>query len=129
MQSDKLPGDQQVTGRMDETIGEAQRLQLDRWLQGVANAPNIDFRGLGAINSLLHTIRLNSMIVGIGSGATTMLKHGATALSNSAGELGPAWMTKGTTEFFGSADRMRRNYAMITDKSAEILAREVGLPK
>ena len=105
---------------MDSTIGRDQRRQLDRWLQGVANAPNIDTRGLGAMDAFLHRLRINSMVVGIGFRATTMLKHGITALSNSIGELGPAWMMKGSTEFFGSPDRMRRNYAMITDKSAEM---------
>jgi hypothetical protein len=123
VQADKLLGDRQVIARMDETIGKAQRLQLDRWLQGVANAPNIDTRGLGAMDSFLHRLRINSMVVGIGFRATTMLKHGITALSNSIGELGPGWMMKGTTEFFGSTDKMRRNYAMITGKSAEMRQR------
>ncbi len=123
VQADKLLGDRQVMGRMDETVGKAQRLQLDRWLQGIANAPNIDTRGLGAMDAFLHKLRLNSMVVGIGFRATTMLKHGVTALSNSIGELGPAWMLKGSTEFFGSVDKMRRNYGMITDKSAEMRQR------
>lgn len=118
--ADKLLRDKRVMAAIDGALGRDQRKQLDRWLQGVANDRNIDTRGLAAMDSFLHRLRTNTMVVGIGFRATTMLKHGITALSNSVGELGPAWLLRGSAEYFGSWDKMTRNYEMITSKSAEM---------
>ena len=118
--ADRLLRNRDVIAGMDATIGRDQRKQLDRWLQGVANDQNQDTRGLAAMDSFLHRLRTNAMVVGIGFRASTMLKHGSTALSNSIGELGPKWMLQGSREFFGSPDKMRRQYEFITSVSAEM---------
>jgi hypothetical protein len=120
LNADKLLRDRRVMTAIDNSIGRDQRQQLDRWLQGVANDRNIDTRGLAAMDAFFHRLRANSMVVNIGFRATTMMKHGMTALSNSVGELGPTWLARGSTEFFGSWDKMRRNYEFITGASAEM---------
>ena len=118
--ADKLLRDRDVIFGMEGTIGRDQRKQLDRWLQGVANDQNVDTRGLAAMDGFLHRLRTNATVVGIGFRASTMLKHGSTALSNSIGELGPKWMLQGSREFFGSPDKMRRQYQFVTGASAEM---------
>ncbi len=118
--ADRLLRHPDVISGMDRTIGRDQRKQLDRWMQGVANDQNIDTRGLAAMDAFLHRLRTNAMVVGIGFRASTMLKHGSTALSNSIGELGPRWMLRGSSEFFGSPDKMRRSYEFVTSTSAEM---------
>lgn len=120
LNADKVLRDKRVMTAMDNAIGRDQRVQLDRWLQGVANDRNIDTRGLAAMDAFFHRLRANSMVVNIGFRATTMLKHGTTALSNSVGELGPRWMLQGSREFFGSWDKMKRQYDFITGASAEM---------
>ncbi|WP_284945347.1 hypothetical protein [Acidisoma cladoniae] len=120
LNADKLLRDKRVMTAMDSTIGRDQRSQLDRWLQGVANDRNTDTRALAAMDAFFHRLRTNSMIVNIGFRATTMLKHGTTALSNSVGELGPKWLAQGSSEFFGSMDKMKRQYDFITTASAEM---------
>jgi len=120
MNADKLLRDKRVMTALDSSIGSDQRKQLDRWLQGIANDRNVDTRGLAAMDSFLHRLRTNSMVVNIGFRATTMMKHGVTALSNSVGELGPTWMARGSSEFFGSWDKMRRQYDFITSTSGEM---------
>lgn len=120
MDADKFLTDKRIRQAVDGTLGHEYTTQFRKWLQSIANDRNIDEKGLAGLDWLARQARINTTIVGIGFRASTMLKHGITALSNSVGEIGGKSMTQGAAEFFGSPEKMRRQWDFAVERSGEL---------
>jgi hypothetical protein len=94
--------------------------QIIPWLKRTIGDRAYDQTGNDFWSSLAKKIRLNTTIVGLGYRASTMMLHGATALSNSIGEIGPKWMANGIMEFYGSPEKMARMRDFVFERSDDM---------
>lgn len=120
MDADKFLTDKRIRAAVDNTLGHEYTMQFRKWLQSIANDRNIDEKGLAGMDWLARQARINTTMVGVGFRVSTMMKHGMTALSNSIGEIGAKAMTRGAAEFFGSPEKMRRQWDFAIERSGEL---------
>lgn len=100
----KDPG---IRDAVNRTVGAPMYDQLIPFLKHTINDRVYD-PGNEFWSWLARKARLNATIVGLGYRASTMFVHGATALSNSVGEIGAKWMATGVRQFYGSPEKMAR---------------------
>lgn len=120
MDADKLLSHPDIRRGVDGALGHEYTQQFRRWLQSIANERNIDDKGLAGLDWLARQARVNATVVGIGFRASTMLKHGSTALFNSFGELGARTMLRGAAEVYGSPAKFRRSVDFVMQQSGEM---------
>lgn len=97
--ADRFLGDERVRESIEKVMGREIYKQFRPWLQSIANDRVVDERGLAWWNRVAHWARTNATMVGLGFRFTTMMIHGATAASNSVGEVGARWMLSGIRAF------------------------------
>jgi hypothetical protein len=102
------------------TVGDQMYGQLIPWLKRTIGDRTYDATGNDFWNSLARKIRLNTTIVGLGYRASTMMVHGATALSNSIGEIGAKWMATGMKEFYGNPAKMAEMRDFVYSRSDDM---------
>lgn len=112
---------------MKEKSGpEYQRLVTD-WLRYAANATNVDDKALGVIDNFFRYVRIGGSVVGIGFRASTLLKHGSSALVNSIGEVGGRELLAAARDLYRpGGDKLR---AWIMENSGELRHRQEHLDR
>jgi hypothetical protein len=118
--ADKLLSDSRIRQGIEDTLGREYYKQVRPWLQAIANDKVYDERGLAFWDKAAHWARTTTTLVGLGFRATTMMIHGATAASNSVGEIGGRWFLSGAKAFIGSPERMRDARDFVFERSAEM---------
>lgn len=118
--ADRFLADARVREAIETTLGREYYQQLRPWLQAIANDKTYDSRGLAFWDQAAHWARTNATMVGLGYRLTTMMIHGATAASNSVGEIGPRWMSSGIGAFFGSPAKMAAARDFVFERSGEM---------
>jgi hypothetical protein len=88
----------------------------------MANDRVFDTSGDTGWERFYRQARANTTIVGLGYRLTTMLIHGGSALSNSIGELGAGWFSKGAAQF-ATPDRWRNAVDFVFARSPEMANR------
>src|SRR5208283_1178746 len=102
------------------TVGDKMYGQIIPWLKRTIGDRAYDQTGNDFWNSLAKKIRLNTTIMGLGYRASTMLVHGATAMSNSIGEIGVKWMATGMEEFYGDPEKIAEMRDFVYSKSDDM---------
>lgn len=97
--ADRFLGDERVRESIEKVMGREIYKQFRPWLQAIANDKVYDQRGLAWWDRAAHWARTSATMVGLGFRFTTMMIHGATAASNSVGEIGARWMLSGIHAF------------------------------
>lgn len=120
MDADKFLSNPKIRKAVEDTLGREVYTQFRPWLQAIANDKVYDQRGLAWWDRAAHWARTSGTMVGLGFRMTTMLIHGATAASNSIGELGPKWMMSGMNAFFGTPEKMAAARDFIFERSGEM---------
>lgn len=120
MDADKFLSNPKIRKAVEETLGREVYTQFRPWLQAIANDKVFDQRGLAWWDKAAHWARTSGTMVGLGFRFTTMLIHGATAASNSIGELGPKWMLSGMNSFFGTPEKMAAARDFVFERSGEM---------
>jgi hypothetical protein len=115
--ADRFLQDKRVRGAIEETLGREYYKQFRPWLQAIANDKVYDNRGLAFWDKAAHAARTNATIVGLGYRLSTMMIHGATAASNSIGEVGGRWMMSGVKSFFGTPEKMASTRDFVYERS------------
>ncbi len=118
--ADRFLADSRIRTRIENTLGHEYYAQFRPWLQSIANDRVVDARGLAFWDRMAHWTRTSATMVGLGFRLSTMLIHGASAASNSVGELGVRWMRSGMQAFFGSPQKMKGAYDFVTTRSGEM---------
>jgi len=118
----KVLTDSRLKTEIDQTYGREYTKQLRPWLQAMANDKVFDTSNESAWGYFLRSARSNTTIVGVGFRLSTMLVHGASAWSNSVGEIGAKWFAKGTTQFMGM-DRIKDTRDFVFARSPEMAQR------
>jgi hypothetical protein len=118
--ADKLLSDSRIRSGIEDTLGREYYKQVRPWLQAIANDKVYDERGLAFWDKAAHWARTTTTLVGLGFRATTMMIHGATAASNSVGEIGARWFASGLKGFIGSPERMRDARDFVFERSSEM---------
>jgi hypothetical protein len=119
MDADRFLADGRVRGAIEGTLGREVYQQFRPWLQSIANDKAFDQRAVAFWEQFAHKVRTNATMVGLGFRLSTMLVHGATALSNSVGEVGPRWMASGMKSFL-SEGAMTGARDFIFERSGEM---------
>ena len=119
MDADRFLADGRVRGAIEGTLGREVYQQFRPWLQSIANDKAFDQRAVAFWEQFAHKVRTNATMVGLGFRVSTMLVHGATALSNSIGEVGPRWMASGMKSFL-SEGAMTGARDFIFERSGEM---------
>lgn len=120
MQADKLLSDKNVIAALDSGFSPEVRKTMRPWLQHIANVDNINDRATAWLDKFLNSARSNATMLGIGFRATTAIKHGFSALSQTVTELGPRWAMRGFMESYGTPQQMKRNWAFALENSQEL---------
>jgi hypothetical protein len=118
--ANKFLTDSRVRGGIEDTLGREYYKQLRPWLQAIANDKVYDERGLAFWDKAAHWARTTTTMVGLGFRATTMMVHGATAASNSVGEIGARWFLSGLKGFVGTPDKMVAARDFVFERSPEM---------
>ncbi len=118
--SDRFLADKRIREGIETTLGREYYQQLRPWLQAIANDKTYDAKGLAFWDKAAHWARTSATLVGLGYRATTMLIHGATAASNSVGEIGAKWFASGIRDTLGSPDKMVAAKDFIFERSGEM---------
>ena len=118
--ADRFLADKRIREGIETTLGREYYQQLRPWLQAIANDKTYDAKGLAFWDKAAHWARTSATLVGLGYRATTMLIHGATAASNSVGELGAKWFASGIRDTLGSPDKMVAAKDFIFERSGEM---------
>lgn len=113
----RRPGVRQA---IEAALGPEIYRQFRPWLQAMANDRVYDARGLAFWDKVAHWARTSTTMVGLGYRFSTMAIHGATAMSNSVGEIGSRWMVSGAHSFFGSPAKMAATRDFVFERSAEM---------
>jgi len=121
--ADRFLSDSRVREGIEAALGVEYYKQLRPWLQSIANDKVFNDAGLGFWDNAAHWARTTTTMVGLGLRFTTMMLHGASAASNSVGELGVKWMTSGANAFLGSPAKMVEARDFIFDRSPEMANR------
>ncbi|HYA40483.1 MAG TPA: hypothetical protein VEF34_04235 [Syntrophobacteraceae bacterium] len=116
----RLFKDNAVRESITGTVGQEMYNQIIPWLKRTIGDRAYDRTGNDFWNSLARRIRLNTTIVGLGYRGSTMILHGATAMSNSIGELGIKWMGVGMKEFYGEPWKMAEARDFVNERSSEM---------
>lgn len=118
--SDRFLSDKRIRAGIEGALGREYYKQFRPWLQGIANDRVIDTKGLRFWDNVAHSARTSATMVGLGYRLSTMLVHGATAASNSIGEVGPKYMAVGCKAFFGSPEKMAAARDFVFERSGEM---------
>jgi hypothetical protein len=118
--ADRFLGDGRIRAAIESALGREYYKQFRPWLQAIANDKTYDEKGLAFWDNMAHSVRTATTMVGLGYRLTTMLTHGATAASNSVGEIGADWMVKGTKAFYGTPEKMAGARDFIFERSADM---------
>jgi len=118
----KVLTDPRLLDEVDHTYGREYSKQFRPWLQSMANDRVFNTAGDSAWENFIRKTRSNATMVGIGFRLSTMAVHGTSALSNSIGEIGPGWFSKGVQQFMG-VDRVQQARDFIYARSPEMAHR------
>ena len=118
--ADRFLSDPRIRQGIERAMGREIYTQLRPWLQGIANDKTYDNKGMSFWNQAAHWTRTTATMVGLGYRATTMMIHGATAASNSVGEIGVKWMLSGVKAFLGSPEKMAAARDFVFERSGEM---------
>jgi hypothetical protein len=118
----KVLMDPRLQEEIDQTYGREYSKQLRPWLQSMANDRVFNTAGDAGWEALFRKVRSNATMVGIGFRLSTIEVHGATALSNSIGEVGAKWFAKGVQQFTG-IDRVQQTRDFVYARSPEMANR------
>jgi hypothetical protein len=118
----KFLAHKEITADVDQVMGREYRKQFRPWLQALANDKVFNTAGDSAWEHFMRTVRTNTTMVVLGFRMTTMMIHGASALSNSLGEVGPVWFAKGAAEF-ASPERFEKARDFMYERSPEMANR------
>lgn len=108
----------EVTGAVKRKMGKEYSDLFNPWLRDLANNSNTDDKTLSWLDNGIRKLRLGTSAVQIGFRASTVIKHGTTAMANSVGEVGGAPLVKAAHDLYGAGGVKMR--AMVMDKSGEL---------
>jgi hypothetical protein len=120
MDADRFLADPRVREGVEGALGREYYQQFRPWLQALANDKVYDSRGLAFWDKAAHWARTTTTMVGLGYRISTMLIHGATAASNSVGEIGTKWMLSGVRDVLGTPQKMVDSRDFIFERSGEM---------
>ena len=120
MDADRFLADSRVREGVENVLGREYYQQFRPWLQALANDKVYDARGLAFWDKAAHWARTSTTIVGLGYRLSTMMIHGATAASNSIGEIGAKWMLSGTRDVLGTPAKIAAARDFIFERSGEM---------
>jgi hypothetical protein len=107
-----------VTSAVKRVAGPEYAKLFNPWLRDLANNSNTDDKNLQWMDNAIRRVRLGASAVQIGFRATTVLKHGLSALSNSVGEVGGGELARASRDLYGPHGSVQR--AMVMAKSGEL---------
>ncbi len=108
----------EVTGAVKRKMGKEYSDLFNPWLRDLANNSNTDDKTLSWLDNGIRRLRLGTSAVQIGFRASTVIKHGTTAMANSVGEVGGAPLVKAAHDLYGAGGAKTR--AMVMAKSGEL---------
>jgi hypothetical protein len=118
MDANKFLSHPAIVQLLKEKAGPEYQRLMTPWLQHIANNSNTDDKSLGWINNMFRKVRMAASAVGIGFRASTLAKHGGSALVNSIGEVGGKELLTASRDLYGPGGAQFRQ--MVTDKSGEL---------
>ncbi|MDR3570209.1 MAG: hypothetical protein P4L43_19465 [Syntrophobacteraceae bacterium] len=119
----RLIKNEAIRDTINTTLGENFYKQLIPMLKRTVGDVSYDRTGNEWWERAARGFRLNVTMMGLGYRASTMLVHGATALSNSIGEIGTKWTVEGFKDFYGPPEKMARMRDFINERSSEMAHR------
>jgi hypothetical protein len=120
--ANKFLSHSEIQSEVDKTMGKEYTAQFRPWLQAMANDKVFNTAGDTGWERFYRTARTNATMVGLGFRLSTMMIHGASALSNSIGEVGTKWFAKGAAEF-ASPERWEAAKQFMYERSPEMANR------
>ncbi len=118
MDAQKILSHPDIVKLMKEKSGAEYQRLMHPWLKHIANNSNTDDKSLDVLSNIFRTARISTSAVGIGFRATTVVKHGTTALLNSVKEVGGSDLMHASRDLFGPNGAKFRQFVM--DNSGEL---------